>query len=256
MYNGGMFDVLKKATTFLLIFAVGLGVTHWYQASVKGFSYGGSSSVERVGKQFYYSALATLPSIKPATRDLGVRFHRQERALSCEIASLKMALNFKLKDVTETELWVHMPYTDYLPRRAGNIWGDPDKGFVGSINGTMPDGGYGIHEGPIAQLARRYGEAKEMTGGTLEELIAEIDAGNPVIVWSGYGKDISWNTPEGKFVRAYKGTHVRVLTGYVGSAKNPESLIMMDPIYGKVWWSQEKFMNQWEALGKRAVVVY
>lgn len=251
-----MKHTLLRSALFLLILSVGVASTHWYQSQMQGFQYGGSSTVERVGKQIYYSAIATMPQMKPATRDLGVRFHRQEHALSCEIASLKMALNFKLKDVSETELWVHMPYDDYAPRRIGNIWGDPDNGFVGSINGSMPDGGYGIHEGPIADLARRYGEAKAINGGSLAELIKEIDAGNPVIVWSGYGKDISWYTPEGKFVRAYKGTHVRVLTGYVGSAANPESLIMMDPIYGKVWWSQEKFMNQWEALGKRAVVVY
>ncbi|MEK7660297.1 MAG: C39 family peptidase [Patescibacteria group bacterium] len=247
---------LRTVFMFLLILFVGLGATHWYQREVSGFKYGGNSTIERVSKQLYYSAVATLPHIKPATKDLAVRFHRQEHALSCEIAALKMALNFKQKNVSETELWVYMPYDVYEPRSANNVWGDPDKGFVGSINGTMPNSGYGIYEGPIADLAHKYGEAKAINGGTLAELIAEIDAGNPVIVWSGYGRDISWNTPEGKFVRAYKGTHVRVLTGYVGSAENPESLIMMDPIYGKVWWSQGKFMSQWEALGRRAVVVY
>ncbi len=251
-----MKSTLKTTLLFLLILSVGLGATHWYQLAMMGYAYGGNSTIERVSKQLYYSAVATLPHMKPATKDLAVRFHRQEHPLSCEIASLKMALNFKQKNVTETELWVYMPYDDYEARRAGNIWGDPDKGFVGSINGTMPNSGYGMHEEPTANLAKRFGEAKAINNGTLEGLITEIDAGNPVIVWSGYGKDISWYTKAGKRVKAVRGAHVRVLTGYVGSAHDPEQLIMMDPIYGKVWWSQEKFMEQWETLGKRAVVVY
>ncbi len=90
----------------------------------------------------------------------GVAFHRQEHALSCEIASLKMALSYYGVDVSETQLISELPVDTPGPRQPGNIWGDPEKGFVGNIDGTMPNSGYGVYEKPIASVAANRSKAR------------------------------------------------------------------------------------------------
>jgi len=42
-------------------------------------------------------------------------------------------------NVTENELIAQLPTSDPGPRNTGNIWGDPELGFVGNINGSMPN---------------------------------------------------------------------------------------------------------------------
>jgi hypothetical protein len=49
---------------------------------------------------------------------------------------------------------------------------------------------------------------------------------------------------------------VRTLVGFEGDIRNPDKLILMDPKYGEIRMSREKFLSDWELLGKRAVVVY
>ena len=62
---------------------------------------------------------------------LPIRFHRQEHSLSCEVATLKMALQAHGVEVPESELVKNLAY-DPTPKRNG-VWGDPHKGFVGDI---------------------------------------------------------------------------------------------------------------------------
>lgn len=98
-----------------------------------------------------------------------------------------------------------MPISDPGPRRQNNIWGDPNLGFVGNINGAMPNTGYGVYEQPIYDLASKYRSAKIITDGTLADLITELTNDNPIIVWGvivGRTRDISWETPEENYYRS------------------------------------------------------
>lgn len=190
---------------------------------------------------------------------LKVPYHRQEHSLSCEIAALKMVLNFYDIKVSENDLLKNLPFDEKGPRLKDNTWGDPDKGFVGNIDGAIPNDGYGVYEKPIADLAEKFGrKAKIFDKPALSDVLAEVAAGHPVIAWGtlSSGKDISWKTKDGKFVKAIYGEHTRVIIGYSGSPENPANIILLDPIYGQISWSKEKFLKNWSLLDNKAVVIY
>jgi len=209
-----------------------------------------------VVKKIYYEITNILP-VNPAV-DLKVPYHYQEHALSCEVAALKMALNYKGVKVTENELIQQLPVSDPGPRHPGNIWGDPNLGFVGNINGSMPNTGYGVYEKPIYDLASKYRPAKIISNGTINDLLIELSDNNPIVVWGvvGHGKDISWQTPEGKIISAKLDEHARTLIGFTGQSDNPKLMILLDPIYGEIRLSISDFQKNWEKLDKKAVVVY
>lgn len=211
---------------------------------------------ENVVKKVYYEAVRIIP-IKPAVK-LAVAYHRQERTLSYEVASLLMALNFKGATVTEKELIQQLPISDPGPRNNDNTWGDPNLGFVGNINGIMPNTGYGVYEKPIYDLAIKYRPAKIITNATINDLITELTNNNPVVVWGvvGKGKDIFWKTPEGQVINAKMDEHARTLIGFTGSSDNPKLLILLDPIYGEIRMKVADFLKNWGVLDKRAVVIY
>ncbi|MEK7609166.1 MAG: C39 family peptidase [Patescibacteria group bacterium] len=217
-----------------------------------------SIKLARVEKEIMYSAQALRFFGAESETVLDVPFHRQEHALSCEIATLKMALNYHGQAVSENELLQDLPFSTSGARAAGNVWGDPDKGFVGNIDGKSPNGGYGVYEDPIINLALRYRDAKKLENTTLFDVLTEVANGNPVIIWGflASGKDISWRTREGKFVKAVFGEHTRVVTGFSGTPKNPVTITLLDPIYGKIRMSAKGFEGNWARLGNKAVVIY
>lgn len=218
----------------------------------------------RVARRVYYTAALAIPKEEPTVR-LNVRFHQQEHSLSCEIASLKMILDYRGLKVSESELLRLLPFSDLRARRPNSkkggldIWGDPDIGFVGNIDGSMPKNtGYGVYEKPMRDLSKKWRDAEVITGEPFERLIKELTSGNPIIVWGavGSGQDNSWETPTGKFVKAIKGAHVRVLVGFTGTKQKPKEVILMDPLYGEIRWSVNKFLANWAKLENRAVVIY
>jgi uncharacterized protein YvpB len=213
---------------------------------------------ESLVKKIYYQVLRIFNPIKPAVK-LEVPFRKQKHALSCEIASLLMALNYKGVNVTENELIQQLPVSDPGPRNRNNIWGDPNLGFVGNIDGSMPNTGYGVYEQPIYDLAAKYRSAKIITDGTLADLIKELTNGNPIVIWGvvvGRSKDISWKTPEGKIIIAQLDEHARTLIGFTGNSDNPQLLILLDPVYGEIRLSVKDFLKNWSLLKKKAVVIY
>ncbi|MFA5188422.1 MAG: C39 family peptidase [Patescibacteria group bacterium] len=220
-------------------------------------SKGEENAVKSVAKIIYYQAAAAMIPISPAI-ELSVPFHRQQHSLSCEAAALTMALNYKGVKVTENELINQLPVSDPGPRQSGNIWGDPNLGFVGNINGSMPNTGYGVYEKPIFDLATKYRSAKIMSNATITDLITELSNNNPIVVWGviGKGKDISWKTPAGKVIVAKLDEHARTLIGFTGSSNNPKQMILLDPIYGKIRMSISAFQKNWDMLADKAVVIY
>lgn len=187
----------------------------------------------------------------------GVPFHRQEHALSCEIASLKMALDYYGVDVSEAVLISELKIDTSSPRQAGNIWGDPEKGFVGNIDGKMPNSGYGVYEEPIAEVASKYRTAKPFKDAILEDILSAVAEKHPVIVWVPLAGnyDISWKTLEGKDVVAQYGEHARVLIGFTGTINDPKNLFFLDPVYGQMRISKKEFVKGWNLLNNRAVII-
>src|SRR3989344_5372815 len=143
-------------TDFILLVVVFFAVsvfTFSYTSSFVGPEITGNVFL-RLSKEFYYGAQLLAPWPQPTVL-LPVTFHKQEHALSCEIAALKMALDYRSIFVSVSELFSNLIYSHTGPRESGNIWGDPDLGFVGNIDSKMPNGGYGVYEKPIELVAEK-----------------------------------------------------------------------------------------------------
>jgi len=167
-----------------------------------------------------------------------------------------MALQTVGVNVPESQLIAQLPF-DRTPK-AGGIWGDPDQGFVGSIDGKMLVDGYGVYWDPIAEVGARYRRTEVLRNATAAQIAEHLTNGRPVIIWGYFGryKGYSWQTSTDKTVQAVNGEHARVAVGFSGDVSNPTSFKIIDPIYGALTWSTEKFMENWTSLGRHAVVVY
>lgn len=128
-----------------------------------------------------YGVLPVVPDRIHEDVVLDVPAYIQERALSCEVATLKMALAYKGVTVSENELMGHVGY-DPTPH-VGNTWGNPHQAFVGDIDGRQPTTGYGVYWEPIARAGAEYRPTEYFTNGTVQDLTYEIVRGNPVVVW-------------------------------------------------------------------------
>lgn len=191
-----------------------------------------------------------------ATVQLPVAWHRQQHSLSCEVAALKMVLNFHGVPVSENQLINRLPF-DSTPRRADR-WGDPFAGFVGNINGTMMGSGYGVYWPPIAALASQWIPAQVVRLSNPKEITRHLAAGRPIIAWGYYGRGLryQWRTPQGDIVKAIDGEHARVITGFYGPAQAPKGFFLLDPIFGSLTWPTEKLMSNWSVFDYHGVVVY
>ncbi len=187
---------------------------------------------------------------------LNVAWDRQDRALSCEAAALKMALAAKGVAVTEQNIMDIVGY-DSTSHSSG-VWGDPDVAFVGDINGSQNTTGYGVHWAPIARAASSWRTARAFSGMTLNEAAREIEAGNPIVIWGVTGPSYydPWFTPGGKKVESWKGEHVRTLIGFKGSVENPTSFIINDPQAGRLTWSASKLQSNWATFNNTGVIIY
>lgn len=190
-----------------------------------------------------------------ATTRLAVPFHRQEHKLSCEVATLVMALRYRGVDIGEQTLIDAIGFDPTVKK--GGIWGDPNVAFVGDIDGQQPGTGYGVYAAPIAKAGSTYRKTRAFTSGNLAELLTEVKAGNPVIVWgnAASGRRVDWKTPTGKNILAIVGEHTRVVIGFTGTASNPVSIITLDPLFGEKHFTRAAFLADWALLGNMGVVV-
>ena len=188
---------------------------------------------------------------------LDVPLFKQEYAVTCELASLRMVLNYYGFEVSEDDLIAQLPFDMRGPMSNG-VWGDPERGFVGDVNGSIFDGtGYGVHAGPIKKLAEVYLNTVELHEPDIDKVVGLVSGGKPVIVWGLLSSryKVSWRTYEGKGVEVYPGEHARVVVGFTGEQHDPDKLILLDPIYGKIYMSVDEFVSDWEMMNKRVVVV-
>jgi uncharacterized protein YvpB len=167
-----------------------------------------------------------------------------------------MVLNYYGVPVSESDVISKLAFDP--TRKTRNIWGDPSVGFVGSIDGKMGSTGYGVYNGPVAEVAKNWMYAEAVSGLSAQDVANHIERDRPLVVWGyfGRGKELSWSTPAGKKIYAINGEHARVVTGFVGTAENPEWFVLLDPIYGELYWSAEQFMKNFASFDNSAVVVY
>lgn len=189
------------------------------------------------------------------TTKLSIEMDFQDRPLSCEAAALKMALTGKEVSVSETDIMAQIPVQSGA--RQGGIWGDPYIAFVGDINGKQNTTGYGVYWDPVAGAGKIWRSSEAFTGWTVRQVMAEVVAGNPVVIWGVYGNgyEDDWTTVDGKHIDAWKGEHARTLIGFVGTVENPTKVILNDPYAGQVTWTRDRFAGDWARFGNSGVVV-
>ena len=227
---------LTNDTTYKFGVAAGIGSIHGL-ASTNSFDYSFST--------------------KSSETTLNIPMDYQDKPLSCEAASLKMALNYKGATVSETDIMNIVGYDPTI--RNGNVWGDPYTAFVGDINGRQDTTGYGVYWDPIARAAKTWRNATAFTGWTSAQAAEQLAAGNPIVVWGVTGGSIArddWVTSSGKNILAWHGEHARTLIGFKGTTSNPTSFILNDPVSGRITWTKSQFESNWSSFGNAGVVVY
>lgn len=158
----------------------------------------------------------------------------------CEVASLLMGLKYKgyLKD---------MDLVTYAENVAKST--DPFSGFTYDIYGIHPNNvPHLIAPKPLAQYGRTsFGNngVVDGTGRSLDELDAQIKAGNPVVIYLTAG------------LKAPKNFHVLLLTGY--NSITGEQIITDPWTYskGKTKWnvSKKQVESIYNSTGKRSVII-
>jgi uncharacterized protein YvpB len=188
---------------------------------------------------------------------LNIPIDYQDKPLSCEAASLKMALNYRGAGVSEDDIMSVVGFDPTI--RNGGVWGNPYQAFVGDIYGHQDTTGYGVYWGPIANAAKKWRDAEAFSGWSAAQVANQVANGNPVVVWGTYGSSAyrdDWSTPDGQHILAWKGEHARTVIGFVGSSDNPTQFIINDPVAGRITWSTSQFLSNWGAFGNSGVVVY
>lgn len=180
---------------------------------------------------------------------------RQALRNNCETAALSMLLAGQGIKAEQLDLQQRLPGDGPLdpePDGARFVWGDPDKGFVGRVDGGGTSGGYGVYPGPIAELARGEGASPvDLSGEQPKTIYRRLLEGRPVMVWVGLtdGPYETWLTPEGEDVTGNFGEHTVVLTGIDGDA-----ISVNDPLQGvRTTWTRAQFETMWRRLGRRAL---
>jgi uncharacterized protein YvpB len=215
-----------------------------------------NAGVKSIAGQNSTTAFSSSFSTVPSSIILDIPIDYQDRALSCEAASLKMALNYRGAGVTEDNIMAIVGFDPTI--RNGNIWGNPYKAFVGDINGREDTTGYGVYWDPIARAANIWRKAVAFTGWTTSQIAGAIAGDNPVVLWGTYGNASrdDWQTPDGTYILAWKGEHARTVIGFTGTADNPTTFIVNDPIAGRITWTNAQLTNNMSAFGGSGVVVY
>lgn len=133
-----------------------------------------------------------------------------------------MALGALGPELTEQEILDRLARDPTLRQTLADgtvVWGDPDIGFVGAFDGVFARDGYGVYDGPIADVAVSLG-----LGGTShaqnvkpQDVYAAVGADVPVLVWVPYAMTVrgrgQWLTPDGKPVPYVLTEHCVVVAG-------------------------------------------
>lgn len=179
----------------------------------------------------------------------GIVGHRQSLPLSCEARTAVDWAAFFGVEISERQFQRQLPRSD-----------NPDKGFVGDANGDwgqIPPKSYGVHAAPVAGLLQEFGlDAIARYGMSWDDLLIEIAAGRPVIVWViGHvdpGTGVTYIDHDGQRVIVAPYEHTVMVIGYKTIPESTVTILDRTRIYER---SQEKFMRSWSVLGYMAITM-
>lgn len=226
----------------------------------------------------YLQAVPGLASVSHSTRISDPAPYGQLWNSSCELAAATVALRMRGVNVTEADLITRLPFDERLPEmRGGSIvrWGDPNQGFVGSLDGDLPWNpgvgapgySYGVYAGPLAKAVAAFDpDAYGGANVTPDQLKVALAAGRPAIVWLPDQERYrtlpdalrtgTWTSWDGQPVSFAFREHVQVLVGY-----GPDGFRVANVGYQLTdvpfinTWSDTDFERAYGVLGDMAVVL-
>ena len=190
-----------------------------------------------------------------------VPFRHQQHALSCEVASLRTALAGIGIAVSEWDLWLQLPKDQTQKHVVAHqtVWGDPNQGFVGNVNGRMPKTGYGVFADPIMDVAQLYANPTRIRVDDGHAIDAALAARHPVIVWTVIGPlpptSYHWTLPNGTRMDAPAYEHTVVVVGYRGTADQMEGVYVVDPLTALRYESWDEFQARTAPFGHVGVEI-
>ena len=215
-------------------------------------------------------AVADINAARRATQDVAVlqtNTSQTQRAVSLEVPALEqypelptgcesvaltnalLSIGFDLEKTEIADTWLPLSDSNFVTA----FMGDPH-----SIDG------HSCMAPAIVQTAAAYLAAQEssleaidLTGTSFEELLAEVAAGNPVVVWCTIGLEAPGTAYQveragDRTYRLYANSHCVVVSGYDLDAG---TILVSDSLAGQVSYDLQQFAARYYELGAQAVVV-
>jgi uncharacterized protein YvpB len=185
------------------------------------------------------------PVSSPDMVDVGVPTYVQQRNLSCEYASLVIAMG-------AWGTWVSEYAFDELVGWSEN----PHWGYRGDITGWWGNtDDYGVYAAALAPALSHFGFYGEefYAQGDSNALTARLDAGIPVLVWIGLWGNTGFyqNAADGTPYKLVPGLHVVVAYGY-----DSGGVYISDPATGgKRFYDWGTFMTYWNVMDGMGLAV-
>jgi uncharacterized protein YvpB len=212
----------------------------------------------------YYYNLAHPPP-PPGAIVLNVPFYAQVYSLSCEAASLQMALASQGVKVNQDQVLAAMGVDRTPPRTdaSGLHWGDPYVSFVGDPNGFKEgalwgaQSGYGVYYPPIARAAQALGGRVLQSGERISPaaVYAALAARHPVVLWVAYAwsphPTTTYVANDGRTVMYGAPWEHAVTAVGVSDA----SILINDPHGGQRWIARGTFEASYAMFDNMAVIL-
>lgn len=206
---------------------------------------------------------ATTPPSVPAgtgSRTLSVPWYHQAFELSCEEASLRMALAYEGIATTDAAV-LNIIGSDLRPAYVDNSglhWGDPFSTFVGNVNGSeIALTGYGTYFSTIAHAATVLGGHVLRAGQGIApaDVYAAVLAGHPVVAWVTY----KWVIQQRRDYVAFDGRRIP----YAGPGEHavtvigvtPTRVLINNPWSGPEWIAKSTFESVYATYDDMGVIV-
>lgn len=210
------------------------------------------------------SAVAAVSPTEPTVLDVPVI--AQAYNLSCEAASLQMALAYEQVDADQDALLAQMRPDDARPElRDGAVvrWSDPYVNFVGDPAGHEYDAtGYGVYFPVVAQVAAAAGGSVAWSGTGLswDALARFVRSGDPVVAWVAFdGTRYAGGRALSSYL-AWDGRRVPFGPGFEHAVAvagvDAGSVLVNNPRWGyRQWLPKATFLSAFAVFGNMAVVI-
>jgi uncharacterized protein YvpB len=209
---------------------------------------------------------ATTAAVRPIPPDANVIYDvpwiRQQYSLSCEAASIQMALAHEGISITQDQALSDMGADLRAAYRDGNgtlRWGNPNTSFVGNVRGSEINlTGYGVYAPVVARVATARGASVVRSGSGIPagDVYTAVLNNHPVIVWTTF----DWNTPARQDYLSFDNVwilyagpeeHTVVVVGVSGG-----SVLVNDPDRNQYWVSKGTFEAAYSVYGAMAVEIW